>query len=168
MLALRDGGMGKREGEELIQAEVQCVVEAFQKTEGQQEKSIPYARREPWAVGWDWGLYLPPPSVSVLLSPEYVTTVLSCVPGSVTSFFLGLHLSFSFSCFPFSPFLCLSDPVSLSLPVCVCFPSFSLSTFLSLYSCLFTCTICQSMCLFMPFCLWWDPLFTLHLWVSLP
>ncbi|XP_020018132.2 cytochrome P450 2S1 isoform X1 [Castor canadensis] len=34
MLALRDGGMGKREGEELIQAEVQCVVEAFQKTEG--------------------------------------------------------------------------------------------------------------------------------------
>jgi hypothetical protein len=24
------------------------------------------------------------------------------------------------------------------------------------------------MCLFMPFCLWWDPLFTLHLWVSLP
>ncbi|XP_004648539.1 cytochrome P450 2S1 [Octodon degus] len=34
MLALRDLGMGKREGEEVIQAEVQRLVEAFQGTEG--------------------------------------------------------------------------------------------------------------------------------------
>ncbi|XP_021513163.1 cytochrome P450 2S1 [Meriones unguiculatus] len=34
LLALRDLGMGKREGEELIRAEVQNLVEAFQKTEG--------------------------------------------------------------------------------------------------------------------------------------
>uniref|UniRef100_A0A8C5JVD6 Cytochrome P450, family 2, subfamily s, polypeptide 1 n=1 Tax=Jaculus jaculus TaxID=51337 RepID=A0A8C5JVD6_JACJA len=34
LLALRDLGMGKREGEGLIQAEVQCLVEAFRDTEG--------------------------------------------------------------------------------------------------------------------------------------
>ncbi|XP_007941332.1 cytochrome P450 2S1 [Orycteropus afer afer] len=34
VLALRDLGMGKREGEKLIQAEAQCLVEAFQEMEG--------------------------------------------------------------------------------------------------------------------------------------
>lgn len=36
MLALRDLGMGKREGEELIRVETQSLVEAFQGTGGQQ------------------------------------------------------------------------------------------------------------------------------------
>lgn len=74
MLALRDLGMGKREGEELIQAEAQRLVEEIRGTKGQvgwASSLSQCGRAFPPGLGWGpWSLHLcPPPAVSAPLSP---------------------------------------------------------------------------------------------------